>query len=98
MWSIAHAQGFKLPDKDYWEFVDLITINPRRVKSLDDYLDRLVGEYSDLVSGGAAPSHAHFLAQVPREARPGLERCLKMIDAGLAQAPSAAQPRFPENA
>lgn len=38
MWSIAHSQGFKLPVKDYWEFVDLITINPRKVKSLDDYL------------------------------------------------------------
>ena len=38
LWSIAHAQGFKLPVKDYWEFVDLITINPRKVKSLDDYL------------------------------------------------------------
>ncbi len=38
MWSIAHSQGFKLPVKNYWEFVDLITINPRKVKSLDDYL------------------------------------------------------------
>lgn len=38
MWSIAHQQGFKLPVKDYWEFVDLITIDPRKVKSLDDYL------------------------------------------------------------
>ena len=41
MWSIAHSQGFKLPVKDYWEFVDLITVNPRKVKSLDDYLSIL---------------------------------------------------------
>lgn len=38
LWSIAHSQGFKLPVKDYWEFVDLVTVNPRKVKSLDDYL------------------------------------------------------------
>lgn len=38
MWSIAHSQGFKLPTKDYFEFVELITVNPKKVKSLDDYL------------------------------------------------------------
>ncbi|MEC7984954.1 MAG: adenosine deaminase [Myxococcota bacterium] len=38
MWSIAHQQGLRLPVKDYFEFVDLITVNPRKVKSLDDYL------------------------------------------------------------
>lgn len=38
LWSIAHSQGFKLPVRDYWEFVELVTIDPRRVKSLDDYL------------------------------------------------------------
>ena len=38
MWEIAHAQGIKLPTKDYWRFVDLITVNPRKVKSFDDYL------------------------------------------------------------
>ncbi len=38
MWSIAHSQGFKLPTKDYFDFVELITVNPKKVKSLDDYL------------------------------------------------------------
>ena len=38
MWGIAHQQGLKLPVKDYFEFVDLITVNPNKVKSLDDYL------------------------------------------------------------
>ncbi|MSQ04308.1 MAG: adenosine deaminase [Myxococcales bacterium] len=38
MWAIAHSQGFKLPTKDYFEFVELITVNPKKVKSLDDYL------------------------------------------------------------
>jgi adenosine deaminase len=26
MWGIAHAQGIKLPTKDYWEFRDMITV------------------------------------------------------------------------
>src|SRR6266487_1059605 len=26
MWGIAHDQGIRLPTKDYWEFVDLITV------------------------------------------------------------------------
>ena len=38
MWEIAHAQGIKLPTKDYWEFVDMVTVNPRKVKSFEDYL------------------------------------------------------------
>jgi len=38
MWSIAHSQGYRLPTKDYFEFVELITVNPKKVKSLDDYL------------------------------------------------------------
>ena len=39
MWEIAHAQGIRLPTKDYWRFVDMITVNPRKVKSFEDYLD-----------------------------------------------------------
>ena len=38
MWSIAHAQGIKLPVRDYWEFRELITVNPRAAKSFDTYL------------------------------------------------------------
>jgi adenosine deaminase len=41
LWSIAHDQGFKLPVKDYWEFVELVTVNPRKVRSLEDYLSIL---------------------------------------------------------
>ena len=37
MWSIAHAQGIRLPTKNYWDFVDLITAG-ERVKSFDQYL------------------------------------------------------------
>ena len=38
LWSIAHQQGFKLPVKNYWEFVELISASSNKVKSLDDYL------------------------------------------------------------
>jgi len=38
MWSIAHAQGIKLPTRDYWEFRELITVHPGRPKSFDGYL------------------------------------------------------------
>ena len=61
-------------------------------RSLDDLLDDLVAKYSDRVARGEAPAHGPVLQAVPAEARPGLERCLKMIDAGLTQAPSAFQP------
>jgi len=38
LWSIAHEQGFKLPVADYWEFRELISARPGKVKSLDEYL------------------------------------------------------------
>jgi len=38
MWGIAHAQGIRLPTKDYWAFRDLITVGRRR-RSFDAYLE-----------------------------------------------------------
>src|SRR4030095_16208130 len=38
MWGIAHAQGIRLPTKDYWEFRDMITVSPRRARSFVGYL------------------------------------------------------------
>ncbi len=38
MWGMAHAQGIRLPTKNYWKFVELITANPNKVKSFEDYL------------------------------------------------------------
>jgi adenosine deaminase len=38
MWEIAHAQGIKLPTKDYWKFVDLVTVDQAAHKSFEDYL------------------------------------------------------------
>lgn len=39
LFQIAKEHGLKLPTKDYWEFVDLVTVNPSKVNSLDSYLD-----------------------------------------------------------
>jgi len=39
MWGIAHAQGIRLPSKDYWAFRDLITVGRRRRHSFQGYLD-----------------------------------------------------------
>ncbi|HEX2193815.1 MAG TPA: amidohydrolase family protein [Candidatus Limnocylindria bacterium] len=39
MWGIAHAQGIRLPTKDYWAFRDLITVGRRRRGSFQSYLD-----------------------------------------------------------
>jgi adenosine deaminase len=41
LFAMAHDQGIKLPVKDYFEFVDLVSSNPKKVKSLEDYLDIL---------------------------------------------------------
>ena len=38
MWGIAHAQGIRLPTKDYWAFRDLITVGRRR-RGFQAYLD-----------------------------------------------------------
>lgn len=57
--------------------------------SLDDHLDLLVARYSDELAAGRRPERAAFLDQVPPRARPGLERCLKLLEAGLAQAPGS---------
>jgi adenosine deaminase len=39
MWGIAHAQGIRLPTKDYWQFRDMITVSSRHGRSFDGYLE-----------------------------------------------------------
>ncbi len=29
MWTLRHEQGIALPVKDYWDFVDLVTVSTR---------------------------------------------------------------------
>ena len=40
MWTLAHEQGIALPVKDYWDFCDLVTIDPRGVAGLPE-LDQI---------------------------------------------------------
>ena len=41
LWTLAHEQGIALPVKDYWEFVELVTVSdPREVPDLTA-LDRI---------------------------------------------------------
>lgn len=48
MWSIAHQQGIRLPTKDYWQFVDLITVShPDKVNNLAEY--DLIFRWTELI-------------------------------------------------
>ena len=38
LYALAMEQGIKLPVRDYFEFVELVSSSPDKVKSLDDYL------------------------------------------------------------
>ena len=53
MWSIAHAQGFKLPVKDFWEFKDMITVDPKTCTGLDDYL-KILHEWTERIQSSPA--------------------------------------------
>lgn len=38
MWGIAHEQGIRLPTKDYWDFVDIVSVSSSdQVENLADY-------------------------------------------------------------
>jgi adenosine deaminase len=41
MWAIAHQQGLRLPVRNYWAFMDLITVSGDKVHSVEDYLQIL---------------------------------------------------------
>lgn len=48
MWSIAHQQGIRLPTKDYWQFVELITVShPDKVNNLAEY--DLIFRWTELI-------------------------------------------------
>ncbi len=48
MWSVAHQQGIRLPTKDYWQFVELITVShPDKVNNLAEY--DLIFRWTELI-------------------------------------------------
>ncbi len=64
-------------------------------RSLDDLMDQLVAEYSDRVAAGEEVRDGDLLERVPMEQRQNLGRCFRMIQSGLASAPSASRPLGP---
>ncbi|MDG1482069.1 MAG: adenosine deaminase [Myxococcota bacterium] len=74
MWSIAHQQGLRLPVKDYWEFKELITINPRKTRSLDDYL-RILHEWTERIQSSPSAVERSVYEIIGKEYRSsGVER------------------------
>ena len=60
LWEMAHAQGLKLPVRSYFDFVDLVTSRPDKVKSLDDYLAILHRWTESIQSGTHAIERAVY--------------------------------------
>lgn len=51
-WQIAHAQGFKLPKKEYQEFINYITLSPQKKMQLNDYFKTIYHPLLDKLSSG----------------------------------------------
>ena len=68
MWSIAHQQGFKLPVANYWEFVELVTIDPRKVKTLEDYL-RILHVWTERIQSSPAAMERSVYEIIGKEYR-----------------------------
>src|SRR3989338_3796073 len=52
-WHIANSEGYKLPKRDYHEFVDHIVLSQTRKLSLKEYLDTIYHPILDKLSAGA---------------------------------------------
>ncbi len=68
MWSIAHSAGFKLPVNNYFEFVDMVTANPRKVKSLEDYL-RILHEWTERIQSSPSAMERSVYEIIGKEYR-----------------------------
>ncbi len=66
--------------------------------TLDDLLDRLVAQYAERLARGEKRDPSDLLAQVSVEHRAALERCFRMMQAGIASAPPVAAPLGPGSA
>ncbi len=62
---------------------------------IDDLLDGLVAEYSDLLAAGRTPAEEAFIERVPREHRDSLRRCLRILAAGVRTEPRGSRPLAP---
>ncbi len=51
-WQIAHDSGFKLPTKDFHEFISYITLSPEKKKTMKSYFDEIYHPLLDKLSSG----------------------------------------------
>ncbi len=68
LWSIAHEQGFKLPVGTYWEFRDLVTARPDKVRSQDDYL-AILHEWTERIQSSPAAIERSIYEIIGKEFR-----------------------------
>ncbi|MBI2034350.1 MAG: adenosine deaminase [Candidatus Levybacteria bacterium] len=54
-WQIAHDQGFKLPKRDFHEFINYITLSTQRRMELNEYFDKI---YHPLLNKLSSGTHA----------------------------------------
>lgn len=52
LWQIAHALGIKLPQSEYQDFCDFVTLSPARPMALDDYFRKVYHPILDKLSSG----------------------------------------------
>lgn len=55
-WQIAHDQGFKLPKRDYFEFVDYISLSANKKMTLNEYLEHIMHPILDKLGSGIYPT------------------------------------------
>lgn len=51
-WQIAHAQGFKLPKREYQEFIDYVMLSPKKRMDLNEYFKEIYHPLLDKLSSG----------------------------------------------
>lgn len=71
LWSIAHNAGFKLPVSTYFEFVEMVTANPDKVQSLEDYL-RILHEWTERIQSSPAAMERSIYEIIGKEYRGSL--------------------------
>lgn len=52
-WHIANSEGYKLPKREYREFIEYVRLSPKRKMSLHQYLDEIYHPILDKLSSGS---------------------------------------------
>src|SRR5438477_6171407 len=77
LWSIAHQQGFKLPVKDYWEFVELVSAKGQGVHSLQDYL-HILHTVTEKIQSSPAAIERSIYEIIGKEYRSSKVTCMEL--------------------